>query len=372
MAPSYRGQHQQVSSGVRVHRFRYAPAGLETLTHDQTVPDRLRDHPLYAALLPGYVVAGSIAAARLARSGGFDVIHAFWPLPHGIFGLAARGVARVPLVSTFFGAELRWVTRQLPYLTPLLKAIIRRSDAVTAISNHTAGEVRSLVPAANVVRIPFGAAIEAPETATNGGAHASASEEYRLLFVGRLVERKGMELLLRAIAHLRRECPVSLTVVGDGPLRPQLERLASGMRIEESVRFTGYVSVEELGRLYSMADAFVLPAVQDSKGDVEGLGVVLIEALTHGIPVIASRSGGIPDIVRDEETGLLVDPGDVESLSAAIRRLRADPDLARRLVDSGRQHVAKTFSWDVIVNDLQALYEQLALQPGTVSSRHGA
>jgi hypothetical protein len=109
LAPSYRGLGDQVIGGTRVHRFRYAPAGWETLTHDQTAPDRIREHPLYASLLPGYLLAGSRAAARLARMGDFDAVHAFWPLPHGLLGLAAKRAGGIPLVSTFFGVELTWV-----------------------------------------------------------------------------------------------------------------------------------------------------------------------------------------------------------------------------------------------------------------------
>ena len=135
LAPAYRGMPDQVLEGVPVHRFRYAPRAWETLTHDQTAPDRIRERPWFLALVPGYVAAGSRAAARLARTGGFDVVHAFWPLPQGLLGLAAKRASGLPLVSTFFGVELTWMERQFPFLAPLLRRIVRRSDAVTAISS---------------------------------------------------------------------------------------------------------------------------------------------------------------------------------------------------------------------------------------------
>ncbi|HEX6912337.1 MAG TPA: glycosyltransferase, partial [Longimicrobium sp.] len=90
LAPAYRGLKSQVVDGVRVHRFRYAPKFAETLTHDQTAPDRIREKPWFMGLVPGYVASGSAAAARLARGGGFAAVHAFWPLPHGVMGLAAK------------------------------------------------------------------------------------------------------------------------------------------------------------------------------------------------------------------------------------------------------------------------------------------
>src|SRR5690606_20697236 len=121
LAPSYRGLRDQVVEGVTVHRFRYAPAAIEDLTHGQAAADRIRERPQYLGLLPTYVAGGSLAAARLARSGRFDAIHAFWPLPHGLLGLFARRVSGVPLVVTFFGVELTWMERQLPFLAPLLR-----------------------------------------------------------------------------------------------------------------------------------------------------------------------------------------------------------------------------------------------------------
>ncbi|HEV2124522.1 MAG TPA: glycosyltransferase family 4 protein, partial [Chloroflexota bacterium] len=131
LAPAYRGLGNQILHDVQVHRFRYAPARWETLTHDQTAPDRIRQRPLFLALVPFYILAGSFAAARLARSGAFDLVHVFWPMPHGIIGIAAKSFAGVPLVCTFFGVELTWVDAQLPFLRPVIGMIVRASDAIT-------------------------------------------------------------------------------------------------------------------------------------------------------------------------------------------------------------------------------------------------
>lgn len=363
LAPSYRGLTDQVIDGTQVHRFRYAPAAIETLTHDQTAPDRLRERPYYAALLPGYLLAGSLAATRLARSGRFDVLHAFWPIPHSLFALAARAGSGVPVISTFFGVELTWMRRQLPFLAPIARRIVRRSDAVTAISRATADAIEEVEPGARVRIIPFGAASNA--SVAEAMLHPSevdrtSSDAFRLLFVGRLVERKGVIHLLRAVARLN-DPRVRLTVVGDGPLSLSLRDAARDLGLDDGrAEFTGPVSPEELRHQFERCDVFVLPAVEDSKGDVEGLGVVLIEAIAHGRPVIASASGGIPDIVRDGSTGLLVPPGDEEALARAIARLRDDPALAGRLVAEGQAHVERTFSWDTIVAELNNLYADVA------------
>jgi glycosyltransferase involved in cell wall biosynthesis len=358
LAPAYRGLRTQVVDGVRVHRFRYAPKAWETLTHDQTAPDRIREKPWFMGLVPGYVASGSAAAARLARTGGFAAVHAFWPLPHGVIGLAAKRASGVPLVSTFFGVELTWMEKELPFLSPVLRRIVRGSDAVTAISTYTADRLRRQVPGADPVIIPFGATVEpaAELPAPRTDPHAP----FELLFVGRLVERKGVHLMLDALAALPPERRVALHVVGDGPDAPKLRAQAERLRLGERAVFHGFVTREQLQARMAACDCFVLPAVVDAKGDTEGLGVVLLEAMSYGKPTIASAAGGIVDIVRDGRNGFLVPPGNAAALADAVSRMMDDPEAARRMGLHGREDVAAGFSWDVIADRLVQVYARVA------------
>ncbi len=358
LAPAYRGLASGEVGGVRVHRFRYAPRRWEDLTHDQTAPDRIRDRPAYLGLVPGYVLSGMRAAARLAASGRFDVVHVHWPIPHAPIGLAARWRSRVPVVLTFHGVELTWTRGRWPILTPLLRHFIRTADAVTANSSYTAGMIQRVYDR-EVVRIPFGATIE-PVAPPGPAAVSTEGRPFELLFVGRLVERKGVHYLLEALARLRTDVPVYLRVVGDGPMRGMLERRARDLGVADRVRFDGFVPNDVLSHRFATCDAFVLPAVVDAKGDTEGLGVVLVEALTYGKPVIASAAGGIVDVIRDGETGILVPPGDTAALAGAIERLVADPDLGAALAAGGQAHVEREFSWPVIIDRLVSLYRELA------------
>lgn len=355
LAPAFRGSTTHVVDDVRVHRFRYAPAGWETLSHDAPIPAQLRDQPARFALVPGYVVAASAAAVRLAMSRRFDVIHAFWPFPHALPGMVARHATDLPLVSTFFGAELRWLPARHGWARSAIRAIVRTSDATTAVSSFTARELRAIAPAATPVVIPFGAAV-APRAASDSDRVPFGTPQSNLLFVGRLVPRKGVDVLLRALAtpalaHAR------LTIVGDGGERPRLEALAAALQVASRVTFTGLVAAPELDAHFRACDALVLPAVDDALSGTEGLGVVLIEALSYGKPVVASDIGGIPDVIRPGETGLLVPPGDPPALSAALGSLAESPEWARMLGESGRADVQDRFSWARIADDLTAMYE---------------
>lgn len=356
LAPSYRGLPSGRVEGIMVHRFRYAPARFEDLTHDQTAPDRVREKPLYLGLLPGFVAGASLAARRVVREGDFDAVHVHWPLPMAIPAWAARRASGLPLICSFYGVELTFArSAPVPFLVPFLRRAIRTADAVTAISTYTAGLVRELHDRP-VKLIPFGATTPVPDAIPP----LPPFPPLRLLFVGRLVERKGLHYLLDALARVRTDTPVRLDIVGQGPERAGLEAQVRELKLADTVTFHGFVSDQELVERYVDCHAFVLPAVHDRKGDVEGLGVVLIEALSYGRAAIGSRAGGITDIIRHDETGLLVPPGDAEALADAIRALAADPDRVRRLGRQGRAHVQERFGWPTVIGGLTALYERLA------------
>lgn len=364
LAPAYRGGEGGSYRGIRVHRFRYAPAWLETLTHDETVPDRLARRPSYAALLPAYLAGGSLAAIRLGSLRP-DVVHVHWPMPHAWFGALLRAASggHTAVVSSFYSVELSWVERRLPWLTPFLRWSIETADGVTAISSSTADRVRSLSD--RPVRVvPFSAALEPPSDRPVRPPLAEG-RPLELLFVGRLVERKGVETLVRALPRVLERRPARLTVVGEGEWAPVIRETVMRVGVEPHVRLTGQIRAAELEGLYATADIFALPAVVDRKGDTEGLGVVLLEAMRFGRPVIASSVGGIPDIVRHGHTGWLVAPGDPVALAARILEVADRPSASREVAQQGREWVAKRFGLSRIASELVDCYRE------AISARRG-
>ena len=358
LAPAYRGSRGATIGGVKVHRFRYAPSALETLTHDMPALERIKRSPGFVALLPGYIAAGSAAAARIARDGGFDVVHVFWPIPHGLFGVAARRASRAALVSTFFSAELNWTGAARRLFAPILRRIVESSDAVTVISSYTGERVREYVAGVKSVTIPFGAA--AVDRAFEDAVPVPPrmpEDSFELLFVGRLVKRKGVDVLLRAVQMLADDERLQVRIVGGGPEKEALESDAMQLGLAGRVVFDGVVSSGRIATLFRECDALVLPAIITETGDTEGLGVVLIEAMGYGKPVIASSAGGIVDIVSDGDTGLLVPPGDAAALASAIRRAMDQPAELAQIAARGTEFAARAFGWDAIVSELSKVYE---------------
>jgi glycosyltransferase involved in cell wall biosynthesis len=174
------------------------------------------------------------------------------------------------------------------------------------------------------------------------------------------VERKGVEVLVRALARLRHTRDAELVIVGSGNREDSVRRTAALEGVADHVHLRGFVTAERLAEEYTEADIFVLPAVVDSRGDTEGLGVVLLEALAYERPVIASRAGGIPDIVIDGETGWLSDPGDSEVLARRILDVISDPEEARRVAAQGKRRAGARFSWERILEETDVVYASAA------------
>jgi glycosyltransferase involved in cell wall biosynthesis len=351
-APSYQGQGSHVVDGIPVYRFRYFPKRWENLTHYQGAPNRIRN-PIYLLVALFYVLSGLIHAVWFCRKHRFDVIHVHWPFPHGIWGYAASLFSGTPPVLTFHGAELL-LQKKYFFVRYFLRHALKHARAVICNSKYTAGEVAKLTDKPVAV-VPFGCTVEARAKAAD-----PAKPVKDILFVGRHIPRKGVDYLLRAMPLLSREMPVHLHVVGHGNMTEQWKRLAGELGLGETVTFHGAVSQEALARHYAAADAFVLPAIVDERGDTEGLGVVLVEALTFKTPVVASDVGGIGDVIQHERTGLLVPEKDPAALARAITRVLRDRALAESLAEGGLKHAHHYFDWGLITRRLLGIYGEVA------------
>ena len=178
---------------------------------------------------------------------------------------------------------------------------------------------------------------------------------WTLLTVGRLVPRKGVDTVIKALPLLLAEFPsLRYRVVGDGPDRKRLEGLAEALGVSGCVEFLGRVPEEELPRLYRQAHIFVMPT-REEEADVEGFGIAYLEASASGLPVVAGRSGGAVEAVRDGETGLLVPPDDPGALAKAVAYLLHNPELRRRLGKRGRQWVEEEMNWDRVAEQVMRI-----------------
>ncbi|OGC76989.1 MAG: hypothetical protein A2145_03605 [candidate division Zixibacteria bacterium RBG_16_40_9] len=352
-SPSYKGLKSHQIYGIPVKRFRYFFSRWENLTHEETAPDRVAKGWLPKILVFFYLLFGSFSVVKLGLREKFDVIHVHWTVPHFWFGFLAGLVSKASIVSTFYGVELRWVKSRVPLFKPFLKWSIEKSVKVIAISQHTYNEVVA-VYSRDVQIIPYGVSLSEKDL----NQERSPSRQKNILFVGRLVERKGVHYLIEAFGKIASETKAQLIIVGQGPEKEKLENLAKENKLDDKIIFAGFVNDEDLRNYYQNCSVFALPAITDKKGDTEGLGVVLIEALNYKKPVVASNVGGITDIVIDGKTGLLVPEKNSEELAVALKKILKDENLATKLGEQGYNYVKEKFSWDRIIRELKKVYSE--------------
>jgi glycosyltransferase involved in cell wall biosynthesis len=282
------------------------------IAYGHGVLGNLRRRPWLALLLPA-LLRNFVRAARRVDA---DLVHAHW-LPAG--WVAAR--SGKPYVVQVWGTDVE-LARRAPRLA---RRVLRGARLVIAASNDLAERARAL-GAVNVRVIPSG--VDLP---VQVGVEAEPAE---VLYAGRLSPEKGVFELLEAAQGL------NLVVAGDGPLR-------------DRVPFArGFVQHAELQRLYARAAVVVCPSRR------EGFGVACLEAMAHGRPVVATRVGGLLDLVLDGETGIVVPPRDPAALRSALERLLADPDLRRRLGTAGRDRARAQFSWERVTDATLAAYAE--------------
>jgi glycosyltransferase involved in cell wall biosynthesis len=346
--------------GVRVHRYRYGRDAAETLAYAGTMADQVLRSWSARLRLVRLLVAARRALRVAVADFRPDVIHVHWWFPGGlaVWPVPPRGV---PIVLTSHGTDLFLLDRAA-IARPVARRVFGCAREVTVISTPLAVRVRALgVPAERITVVPM--PVE-PDAAEHAAPLENDSRDAGLIvFVGRLVERKGAEFAIRALAILRRtraDLSARLIVAGDGPERDALRRLASDLAVSDAVEMTGTLSRDGVTALYRRASAFVLPAVTDWKGEQEGFGMVIVEAMLHALPVVASRSGGIPDIVRDGENGLLVAERDPEAIARALERVLSDPAMARRLGDAAQADVRDRFAPRRIAEIFDTVYSRAA------------
>jgi len=328
LAPSGPGlAGEEVLDGISIRRFRYAPKGMESLAYTGTMAEQVLGTLRGKGALAGLLAAGTLAVRRAVDEFNPDVVHAHWWFPGGLLTLGLDG--EVPVVTTMHGSDVR-LARKVKLVHPLFRRVMSRSDSVTAVSSWLAGEARAMAPDARIDVAPMPA-----DTAL-----FSASREPRtpgaFLFVGRLNAQKGLRDLLEALAWSGPS--TSLDVVGAGDDAAALKALADKLGVAPRVRWHGAVERGALPALYGRAIATVVPSKQ------EGLGLVAVESQLCGTPVIAYRSGGLPDVVKAEAGGSLVPPGDTRALADAMRAHVADPARVEALGAAARATMVDRFA----------------------------
>ncbi|WP_217143190.1 glycosyltransferase family 4 protein [Streptomyces sp. AC627_RSS907] len=300
-------------------------------------------------------------AVGLLREHGCTAVWFGAAAPLGLMAPALRKAGAERIVATTHGHEAGWA--QLPAARHLLRRIGESTDTITYLGEYTRSRIAGALTPRAVARmrqLPPGVDEKTFHPGSGGDevrARLGLSERPVVVCVSRLVPRKGQDTLIRAMPRiLAAEPDAVLLIVGGGPYEKDLRRLAHDTGVAASVHFTGAVPWSELPAHYGAGDVFAMPCRTRRGGlDVEGLGIVYLEASATGLPVVAGDSGGAPDAVLDGETGWVVRGTSEEESADRIVTLLGDPELRRRMGERGRAWVEEKWRWDLLAEHLKAL-----------------
>lgn len=301
-------------------------------------------------------------AARLLRGENCDTVWFGAAAPLALLSPMLRRAGATRILASTHGHEVGW--SMLPGARQALRVIGEHTDVVTYVSRYTRGRFASAFgPHAALEYLPPGVDTEVfrPDPA----ARAELRERYGLgdrptiLCLSRLVPRKGQDALIVAMREIRDRIPGAVLVVaGGGPYEDKLHALAVALGVAEDVVFTGRVPSSELAAHHTLADVFAMPSRTRGAGlDVEGLGIVYLEASASGVPVVAGRSGGAPETVLEGKTGRVVDGRNTTEIANAIVDILSDRDAAAQMGAAGRQWVEEQWRWDSLGARLRQLLQ---------------
>ncbi|MFF4499317.1 glycosyltransferase family 4 protein [Streptomyces sp. NPDC001401] len=300
-------------------------------------------------------------AVGLLREHGCTSVWFGAAAPLGLMAPALRKAGAQRLVATTHGHEAGWA--QLPAARQLLRRIGESTDTITYLGEYTRSRIAAaLTPeaAGRMVQLPPGVDEKTFHPESGGDAvraRLGLTDRPVVVCVSRLVPRKGQDTLILAMPRiLAAEPDAVLLIVGGGPYEMDLRKLAQDTGVADSVHFTGAVPWSELPAHYGAGDVFAMPCRTRRGGlDVEGLGIVYLEASATGLPVVAGDSGGAPDAVLDGETGWVVRGGSAEEAADRIVVLLGDAELRRRMGERGREWVEERWRWDLLAERLKEL-----------------
>jgi phosphatidyl-myo-inositol dimannoside synthase len=364
LLPQQREWARPESEGpVHYHPYRYSPRRSwtpwgfsESLEGGVTIRK-----PLYA-LAPVVLASATRAARALLAEGGFDVVHVHWVVPNGPIGALAAPSRGVPLVISLHGSDVA-VSERSRAIGRATRWSFARAAAVTAPSGDLLERARRLGAVGVLERVPYGADAEAFEVSADTAAALRGrlgfgQEDVVVVGVGRLIPVKGFAVLVAAHAEALLAVPhLRLVLVGDGDLRGSLEERARALGVSDTVVFAGAAERSEVPAYMAAADVVAVPSIRYG-GYVDGLPNVALEAMAAGRPLVASDVGGLPELVREGENGLLVPEQDPHALARALVTLAGDAALRVRLGASGRAEIREERSWDAVGRRFVEVYER--------------
>ncbi len=348
--------------GIKINRFPYFyPLRYQNLAYGSGILKNIKSNSSAKIQLPFFIISEIIHSLKILVTSKPNLIHAHWSLPQGLTGIICKKVSGIPCITTIHGSDVYGLRH--PFLKAVNAKVIIHSDACTANSKATAGMARTISARKDIKIVPIGVN---PDFFKKSSCNKDALKKRIkidgkvVLFVGRLIDWKGIDYLIKAAPKVIKRFPKArIMLVGSGPRKNCLVKLTRDLNLENNVVFIEQVPQDELLKYYYLADIFVLPSIVNEEGETEGLGVVLLEAMACGVPVVGSGVGGIPDIIKDHETGLIAGQKDPDSLAEKIIKLLSNDRLREKIIKNGKKLIEEKYSWEIIADKFINIYRDV-------------
>lgn len=341
--------------GIEIRRFRYASESKQTLAYRGDMHKQVFRSPLKALLFLKFLWKWRKATKQIIRDVQPDAMHAHWLIPGGFITSKAMKKSKIPLFVSMHGTDV-FLVRKRKAAQRIAKKIFQKSQKNHFVSMALQESIESSCQRkknSNDLLLPMFFDFE-----RFANIHREPDSK-KILFVGRLMSVKGIDVLIEAFSHLQSTIGAdgwTLDIVGDGPMREELLELTKERNVSGQVTFHGTLDREEVVKMYGASEIFVLPSKTTPSGEKEGLGVVLLEAMMSKVAVIGTDCGGIPEVITHQQTGLLIQQNDVEALSKAMQHLIEDDGFRKQLIEDAHAEMSQKYSRDAIQHQLKEWY----------------
>lgn len=351
----------EIMDGIKVSRFPYFyPKKIQTIAYNGGILYNLKKSNLAKIQVPFFCLSELYFAIKILRQEDVDLIHSHWLIPSGFIGAVCKKLFGIPHVVSIHGSDINTV-KNSEKLRSICSFVLQNSDVIATNSTYTKGIIESMYPQVinKINVVPMGVDIDRFKRENYPVKDENPKSDFRIITVGRLIDWKGIKYLILAMKKVVNSIPnAKLFVIGDGPEKENLTKLVNSLHIQNNVVFTGYVKDTDLTAYYCSADVFVLPSI-NLNGHTEALGVVILEAMASGVPVIGTSVGGVPDIIKNGYNGFLVPEKSPENLSNKIIELLLNKQIRYKFIENGVNTVRSTFSWTGISKNVINLYSSV-------------
>ena len=360
LAPhNYNLKFSENINGIQVFRFPYFfPLKYQKVAYGPGILDNIKNSYLAKIQVPFFLLSELFFTMKIVKRDKIDIIHSHWLLPQGLIGALIKKLYKIYHVATVHGSDVNMVKKN-ELLKKVGSFIIRNSDKITVNSTFTKNLILDIATRRNEEKIeiiPMGINLDRFTQVSNINLKKKYTDGNLLLFVGRLIDWKGAKYLVKAMKDVVIACPkTKLLIVGDGPEKSELEKMTSKLRLTNMVYFIGEIKSTDVVKYYSAADVFIIPSIVVD-GHTEGLGVVTLEAMACGTPVIGSNVGGIPDVIKDGYNGFLVPERSSNELAIKIIELLSDKELQSNFKKNGLITVKEKFTWNIVSNKFENIF----------------